>query len=569
MMKIFQKINRHNWILAGNIAVAGCLLIVMAAVMWNQPLLADDWDFYRAITDWQQLRQLIPHPQAYVHFTQLCLAIFGENTSNARIPGVLAALSNLILIPILIQSFWGDEKHTNQIAILAIWLYTLNPMTAQNMMLLDIDNTLLMPALCILIWLWKVTQNHTFGQRIAILGGAFAVTLWVKLPTPVLVMGAFCLYDLLRKEFKRTLAAFLATVAGASIFLITFGVYSAVTGYSFAFLNRTLQKAPTSISSIGGMLTRFPQGLGVFILWLSFPLTILLGVITVQTLVRLLSRRLEDQDLLVIYIVGTAIFYMLVLPPAWGYPKYHTPLLPLVVILVARFLVHKLEGSSRRMLVAVMVLALGVFLYKLVVIDDLFYPLYAVTFETDTGDLAIRLARGFEVMLGLIVPFAIALSIGYGLAWRWKQRITLVIVILLGALAISDMTSTTIVQVRADYSTRYRYTYHYDDLYQTLDDLRQANVSYILGVMDVLYNEGWSGEQIYYKYLCATCDPQTLIDAIYAQRVDALIWTTKEDNRAPNVSRDPALLQVLDRCYMRKTHGVFIVYLRKSNSLCP
>ncbi len=568
-MKIFQKIKRYNWILAGNIAVAGCLLIVMAAAMWNQPLLADDWDFYRAITDWRQLRQLIPHPQAYVHFTQLCLAIFGENTSNARIPGVLAALSNLILIPILIQSFWGDNKHTNRLAILAIWLYTLNPMTAQNMMLLDIDNTLLTPALCILIWLWKVTRDRAFGQRVIILGVAFAINLWLKLPTPVLVMGAFGLYDLMRKEFKQTLAAFLATVSGAIIFLVTFGVYSAVTGYRFAFLNRTLQKAPTSISSIGGMLTRFPQGLGVFILWLSLPLTILLGVVIVQTLLRLLRHRLEDQDLLVIYIVGTAIFYMLVLPPAWGYPKYHTPLLPLIVILVARFLVHTCEGSSRHMLGAALILALGVFAYKLVVIGDIFYPLYAVTFETDTGDLVVRLMRGFEVMLKLIVPVVIALFIGLGLAWRWKQRTAQVIVMLLGALAIADMASTTIVQVQADYSTRYRYTYHYDDLYQTLDDLRQAKVNYILAVMDVLYNEGWSGEQIYYKYMCSTCSPQTLIDAVYAQQVDALVWTTKEDNRAPNVSRDPALLQVLERCYTRKTHGVFIVYLRKPNAPCP
>jgi len=76
------------------------------------------------------------------------------------------------------------------------------------------------------------------------------------------------------------------------------------------------------------------------------------------------------------------------------------------------------------------------------------------------------------------------------------------------------------------------------------------------------------GEEIH-GYVCPTCSPQTLIDKIHFKRVDALAWTAKEDNRSPNISEDPAVIQVLDACYTRVTHGIFITYLRRPDGPCP
>ena len=127
--------------------------------------------------------------------------------------------------------------------------------------------------------------------------------------------------------------------------------------------------------------------------------------------------------------------------------------------------------------------------------------------------------------------------------------------------------STTAIQVPADYSTRYRYTYDYADLLQTVADLKQTG-GYALAVKDVLYYTGLPGEEIY-GYVCPTCSPQILIDKIHSTRVDVLAWTTKEDNRSPDISANPAVVQALNLCYTRVTRGVFIVYLRKPNSPCP
>jgi hypothetical protein len=557
-------------LLALNIVLAGGLLLGTAAIMWQQPLVADDWDFYLAITDWQHSRELIPHPQTYNHLVQLSLAILGVSPQNARVVGVLSGLLNLLLIPLLVRQFFGHEEGVRgeavSVAIAAIWLYTLNPLTAQNMMMLDIDNTLLTPALCALLWLWKRVQDDTPVQRTVALGLAFAAALWVKIPTPILLMGCIGLFHLLRGQFKRAGEIALATAGGAALFRASFELYSVISGYTFEILNRTFTKAPRSANAIPAMLQRFPQGMGVLILWLSLPLTALLIVLSFETLVRLVKRQLQDHDMLVIYVAVTALVYMLILAPAWGYPKYHTPLTPIIVILVARQLVPTFRALPKRAWWLATGLGLGLFIYKLAIIGDGFYPLYQVTFETDVGDLALRLGRGLQVGAGLALPIVVALVVAYLAALRWKIAPALVIVAALGALAAGDMASATAVQVPADYSTRYRYTYDYQDLRQTVADLQAAGGGYILAVMDVLYYEGLSGERIY-SYVCPTCKPQRLIDALQSRRIDALVWTTKEDNRSPGVVRDPVLVELLDECYNRSTHGVFIVYLRKQ--ACP
>jgi hypothetical protein len=557
-----------RWVLYVHLFLCGGLLIGMAAIMWDQPILADDWDFYLAITDWHQSRQLIPHPHAYVHLAQLFLAIFGQAPSSARVPGVLTGLVNLALIPALVYEMFGRTRQTDWTAIAAVWLYTLNPLTAQNMMLLDIDNTLLVPMLCVTLWLWKRMQDRPPVQRVLTLGLAFAIALWMKLPTPILVMGCIGLFHLLRGQVTRALEVVVASVGGGLVFAGTFALYGELTGFPFSVLNLTLVKARASAKSISGMLHRFPQGLGVFVLWLSFPLAALLLLPIVGAVARLIKRQLKDRDLFVVLIVVIPVFYMLLLPPAWGYPKYHTPLLPLIVILVARLFVPAYQALPGRARILIIIIGAGLFIYKLIVVGDPFYMLYQVTFETVVSDLAPRLVRGVMVAMRLAVPLIASLALVGLVSLLFKVRPLFAVgIVTLVVLATADMASTTAVLVPAQYSTRYRYTYDYGDLQQTIADLEEVKGGYALAVMDVLYYHDLSGERIY-GYVCPGCSAQRLIDKIQSRHVDALVWTTKEDNRSPSVVKDPALTTILDACYRRVTHGVFIVYLYEPDISC-
>src|SRR5438105_15413829 len=111
--------------------------------MWWQPILADEVDFFRAMVNWQAQRALIPHPQAYVHLAQLSMTFFGANVGAARAVGVASAILSLWLVPWLANIFWNDDAQRERLSILAVALIALNPLTLQNAMLLDIDNTVL------------------------------------------------------------------------------------------------------------------------------------------------------------------------------------------------------------------------------------------------------------------------------------------------------------------------------------------------------------------------------------------------------------------------------------------
>lgn len=557
--------------IVANLCLASGLLVVLAAAMWWQPILADEWDFYRAATNWSEDRWLIPHPHAYVHLTQLSFLIFGQSIGSARLIGVLAALINLALIPPLVHAFFDHEKHAHWIASGAIWLCALNPMTVQNMMMLDIDNTLLVPVLLGVLLIWKVAQNWASRRRMAALSLAFAVSLWVKLPTPPLLMGCIGLFHLLRGEIKRTGELTLAALAGGTIFWITFSLYDKLTGFGVDIFGYTFGKAPSDIGGIvagaPGMLLLLPQGMGVFVMWLSLPLSALLLVVAAGTIRRLIKRQAKDHDLLVVYVSALSLFYALVIKPAWGYPRYQAPVVPVIAILVGALLVSALRALPQRARLVAAGLGAAAFVYKLAIIGDPLWPLYAATFETDTGDLALRLAQGANQAIRLAVPIGVALSVACFLSLRWKIRLLAMTAATLGMLSLADMASTTTIQVPVNYSTRYRYTYDYDGLLQTIDDLKQTG-GYVIAVKDVFYYTELPGEEIY-GYVCPTCVPQVLIDKIQTTRVDALAWTTKEDNRSSGVSQNPAVIQALSECYSRVTHGVFIVYLRKSDSLCP
>ncbi len=550
-----------------HLLVAGGLLVGMAAMMWWQPILADEWDFYRAATHWSQDRYLIPHPHTYVHLMQLSFAIFGQSIGSARLIGVLTAWASLALIPPLVYAFFDRGRQAHWIAVGAVWLYALNPITVQNMMLLDIDNTLLVPALLGMLLVWKSIRDWSPPRRVAALSLMFVMTLWVRLSTPVLLMACMGVFHLLRGDIRRTGELILAALAGGVVFRVTFALYSKLTGFALDIFSYTFGRAPSGSSDYSVMLLRFPQGMGIFIMWLSLPLVAFLLVAIAGTVARLIRRQIEDRDLLVIYVVATSLFYALVIAPAWGYPRYQAPIVPVIAILVAAVLVPVLQALPHHARIVLIGLGVAAFVYKLAVIGDPLWSLYAVTFETSTGDLAQRFTQGIGDVANLLIPVGVCLAVVCLLALRWRIKLLPAIVFTLGVLSFAHTASTTAVQVPAGYSTRYRYTYNYDDLRQTIADLKQAG-GYVLGVKDVLYYTGLPGEEIY-SYVCPTCSPQSLLDKIHSVRVDALAWTTKEENRAPDVLEDPAVLQALDACYTRLTHGVFIVYLRKPDGPCP
>ena len=558
-----MALTRPVWI---SLFVATAWMLLAFLCMWWQPILADEWDFYRSVTNWQQNRALIPHPQAYVHLLQLSIAIFGPTVGAVRLVGVFSGVVNVWLVPVLVHFVWPAHAHQSRMMVIGIWLIALSPLTLQNAMLLDIDNTLLVSVMTILVCVWAAVQSHSVWTRVVALAVLLAAALWVKLPTPPLLMGALGLYHLARREWTRAIEIVVTSSLGAAVFGATFAIYSHLTGYQLAYFAPTFARAG-GVFNLRELVVRFPQGVGVFIMWLSLPLTILLGVALAASAWRIACRQAIPSDALSLYVVIVALFYPLVYVPAWGYPRYQAPLVPIISVLVAALLTPFTLNVSRPMSSWLAGTLGGILAFNLLVLPDPLWLIYRTTFEGDLFDVWRRLLAGLVVVAVLGLLTGLILLGGYIWARARQVPCGLMCMNLLGVLTIASLTTVSLAQITAPYSTRYRYTYDYADYLWSVRQVQSAGDSaYVLAIKEIWLESGLAGEEIY-PYFCASCAPN-LLDVIRSRRIDVMAWTTKEDTRSSDVTANAEVIATLDRCYTKFTRGVFIVYRLKPGVVC-
>ena len=560
--KIEGIFSRGIWIVLG--AATIWLILAWRAQTW-QPILADEWDFYRAITHWPVDRVLIPHPQGYVHLAQVAQTLLGVSTASVRFIGLICALLSVWLIPWLTAVVYPDRRDRSALTILAIVLTALSPFVIQNSLLIDIDNTVLIPATLIILIAWAALQTRSARLRFGVLTVLLAAALWFKLPTPPLVMGALFIYHLLRSEWKRAVELVGISLAGLLLFAITFELYTLLSGYQWAYFGPTFARS-NGFFDLRLLMARFPQGMAVFVLWLTLPLALLLVVVVAQTLRRLFHRQLNTADALTIYVIIVAVFYPLIYVPAWGFPRYQAPLVPIIMTLIAAQVTPALQHLSRRRVLSLALLLIGLCLFYLWIMPDPLYPIYAATFEGDIFDLGTRLVAALPAAAFMALPIGVVLGVGW-LMERRGQRTGWLTVLLL-VLACASMVSLSLVQLGANYSTRYRYTYDYADYDWSVQQARAAGPNaYILAIKDTLNASGDHGEEIY-PYLLFPDHRPLLRDVLRTQRVDALIWTNKEAARAQEILGEPQLATLLQQCYDHDQRGVFQVYQLKPGVVC-
>ncbi len=556
-------LNRGVWLAL----IASTIGLTLACLrMWWQPILADEWDFYRAMIDWLNNRALIPHPQAYIHFAQLNLSIFGNSIGSARLAGVFSAIASVWLIPILIHYTWPDHPQRNRFTVIAIVLTTINPLTLQNAMLLDIDNTLLIPATMILIIAWAATYHSSMRARIIVVSLALAFNLWVKLPTPPLIMAGLGLYHLLRREWKRAGEIIVVSLLGLIIFGVTFVIYSQASGYQLSYFGMTFGRAG-SFFNLKDLIARFPQGLGVFVMWLSLPLTILVLIAVIASARRMWHSQTTPSDAIILGVIIVGLVYPLVYVPAWGYPRYQAPIVPLISMLVAALIAPYTLSLPKSVVRGLIALGAILFALNLWLLPDSLYPIYQVTFEGDLYDVGHRLLSGLKVVAEIGAPILLLLIAGTLYARHQKLDGGAARLRILSLLTVVTLAALSFTQVNADYSTRYRYTYNYADYWWSVREVQSTGSdAYILAIKDALWESGLRGEEIY-PYLCADCSP-SLVDTIHTRRIDALVWTTKEASRSGGLTGDPKFNAALDACYSHAARGVFMVYLLKDGMAC-
>lgn len=562
----------QKWLLRALAFACALWTIALLRMAW-QPLVADDELVYNSAVHWPESPMRV-NPPVYMTAVRLSFALFGESVAAARVPGILSGFISLFLIAaIIVRALDGTDK-AYLTATVAVGLYALYPQAIQNMMFIDIDAAFLTAVLLGLVWLWLRIDDQPRILRVLILGLAFAGSLWVKLLSPFLTMGSIALFLLLQGKFPKLVDAIASTAIGFAVFYVTIqmnvtGQY--VFGYTGGYMSRLNILDPVNVRFI---MTVFPQAAGVVALWFSIPMMLLAVTAALASLKRWIGRRSDYADFFLLYGALSIVGYSMVILPAWGYPRYQAPFIPMLTVGVAIFVTPFLSSLTRTAWIVLAALTIAAMLYSALFVGDPMLRLYLLTYETATEQVGARMSEGLIAFGKLILPVIVALAIGFLAAPYLHVRRADLLIAVLCAVTVASYLPTSVIQVDARYSTRYRYGLNFDDMLiaaQRIHDAVPAD-GFVAAIDDLLYYTGRPGKGIYglstRDSLMGEKDT-SLIDLLHIQRIDAFAWTIKDAFRGSALLTSSGVQQILDSCYSREQYGVFMVYLRKPVTICP
>lgn len=222
-----------------------CIYLLFALFSIREPIMADQINFFNAakLLDignvfFGKRTPLVsldfPHPLLYVHLLSFIDKFWGINTVNARLIGILCFIITLLFIYFISKKIFEYDNNGRLIALLACFLYSINPMVIQGSLLIDIDNTILTVALLFFIFYFVRFSERLNFKNLFLLGLLFALSLWTKLTTPLILILSIIMFHFLNGTYKKgLLQAFVILTIGVTLFLFTWRLYCYVYSQPF------------------------------------------------------------------------------------------------------------------------------------------------------------------------------------------------------------------------------------------------------------------------------------------------------------------------------------------------
>ena len=539
------------------------LVLALAAMAWQadlRPLVTDETEFAQTGPSvWQGAAPLacdglgqkviLHHPQGYHLALGAVMGLAGGGNLAARALGLASLLLCLPLMAWLARMVHGpDPPGAGWWA--GLLLFT-SPLAVQGALLVDIDNTLLVPAFLALVCLLyrRVMQPACPAWFVPAASLAFALLLWIKLPTPFLATGGLFLYGLIQAGRRRLLGeAVLITLLGAALFALTWWAFCAGRGLDAL--------APLShlASRLGrggpGLLAGLAKNLLRLGLWLGPWLLLASGAAAW----RLWMSREESGPAgrLLIIIAGLVLLgYLAIGGNAFGFPRYHAPLVPLLAVLAAGSL-RSLSRSWRTALI----LGLAGFAWWLLVAGDPLLQIYTANEAAAAGDQP--LAEGL-VRAGRDLAFWLAPGLLFWPGLRRGVRSAA----LAGLLAVACGAALLIVQFRAPYNVNYLYGEQgLKAAVARLSGLSRG-AGLVVAPKDLAYLALDCGT---YLFADRTVSTGRLTALLKQGKLEAVVYRRgllSNAACAPQLS-DPELRALLDREFSAAREGDFFFYERKA-----
>lgn len=310
---------------------------------------------YRGETDPRSLG--LWHPPLYANSLAAFVKVFGFNENTVRAFGMFCTLLSAFLCILIYSELFnvkGLEK--DRISLIFLSLFLLHPYTIANTTVPDIDSTVL--PVTILVFVYGLIRLLNLGgvsvQSLwpvkggIILSVLFALNLWAKLTTPlVLIPVAFLIFLIKGWPLKRAAAvSFAVAVLGGLVFLATYALYCYVLSLPFDFTFRFLMFSFTKNSASGGGISALVAGVTShlsyskqFVNWLSL---IFVFTFTLSCCHLVFQKVKSQSETILLVLAGfglfVTMFYLSLTGAFGGFFKYPYPIFPLLVLVVAHFI---------------------------------------------------------------------------------------------------------------------------------------------------------------------------------------------------------------------------------------
>lgn len=403
----------------------------------------------------EELIAFSPHLYGFVLWAAHRLA--GPGVAPARLPGVASwCLAGFVL--------WGwlarrPRAGGPRVAGWALAALVTMPLAVQAAAIVDIDNTILVPAvlaLCLAAAQFVERPGRRAGALAAL---AMAAALWCRLTTPAVLVPVILVWAWFHPAGGRRAVAglALALAAGSVLFLATWWLYCRATGVSFAGPFRYLAAA-AAFCTVGQERGIRPGKIVLSVLytlfWVGPALACLWAVLGVRRVRRFIGcRRLELADLFLAAGAAVLAGYCVVGGTIFGFPKYHCPAAPLLLLALAASSGEALNPGGRNGWLAAGGLLLGGAALQAVVVGD---PLYVL--RVSLREAVFRGEGPLRVLAaGLAGPMALGGAAGAAaLAILCRGRVIRLEAGLL-ALAIGMNAGLLLLQQAGGYQTGYNY----------------------------------------------------------------------------------------------------------------
>jgi hypothetical protein len=397
------------------ILIVVCMMWMVALPSLQKPLIMDEMEFpavaraiketglpnyYRGETN--SSNQGLWHPPLYILTLAVWQIIFGSSVLSNRAFGLFNACLSLVLVGIFIvrRWNWNGVSWRENLALLPPLLFGLGaaataPLFIQGTILPDID-TQVLPLLITAFFLLLFQLRRSIHDRLYWIAFVLALTVqfFAKLTTPVLLIPAFMVFELVRSLSSRRLdvrirsgsrlkpkgtlpahagryrsfitfnregirgiaAMFFPLLAGLASLILMMAIWFVIAwvwGVNFylPFIYMT-QSAnnPASLGSstqdiITAIVVSMPGHFRYFVQWVGYPVMLLLILMIAREFLRPTNGFLYvyERAALYTFLVLLICMYIVLKPAPFEFPKYYPPLFPPLALLIADVLValHK------------------------------------------------------------------------------------------------------------------------------------------------------------------------------------------------------------------------------------